>query len=100
VAEAEAEVGIGGRDGSGRTSEAEVMTATEGMANAAEAEAVKAAEAAACIGGIGMHRKSMEADRADGADGDGKCQRRSKRSELVRTCQNRMVLVWGHFCCM
>jgi hypothetical protein len=37
----EAEVGIGGGDGSGRTSEAEVMTAMEGTANA---EVVDAAE--------------------------------------------------------
>jgi hypothetical protein len=60
------EVGIGGGDGSSRTSEAEVMTATEGTANAeavdaAEAEAAKAAEAEGCIGGSGMHRKRQNA---------------------------------------
>jgi hypothetical protein len=32
-------------------------------------QADEASEMAACIGGIGMHRKSMEVDRADGADG-------------------------------
>jgi hypothetical protein len=49
-AEAGVGVGIGGGDGSSRTSEAEVMMATEGTANAeavdaAEEEAAKAAEA-------------------------------------------------------
>jgi hypothetical protein len=29
-----------------------------------------------------------------------KCRRWSKWSELVRTCQNRMVLIWGYFCYM
>jgi hypothetical protein len=29
-----------------------------------------------------------------------KYQRQSKQSELVRTCLDRMVLVWGYFCCM
>jgi hypothetical protein len=54
-------------------------------------QADEVSEAAACIGGIGMHRKSTEADRADRAMEpkepavNTKCWRRSKQSELVRT---------------
>jgi hypothetical protein len=71
VAEAEAEVGIGGGDGSGRTSEVEVMIATEGTANtevvdAAEAEAAKVAEAEGCIGGSNMHWKCRNASEEHG----------------------------------
>jgi hypothetical protein len=82
-AEVEAEVGIGGRDSSGRTSEAEVMMATEGTANAeavdvAEAEVAKAdtakvAEVEGCIGGGGMHQKCRNVSEEHG--GGWSCQR-------------------------
>jgi hypothetical protein len=47
-----------------------------------------ASEAAACIGSVGMRRKSMEVDGADETDRDGgedKVSEVVKRSELVRT---------------
>jgi hypothetical protein len=47
-----------------------------------------ASEAAACIGSIGMRRKSMEADGADKTDrdsGEDKVSEAVKQSELVRT---------------
>jgi hypothetical protein len=47
-----------------------------------------ALEAAACIGSVGMRRKSTEADGADETDRDGSEDKVSevvKRSELVRT---------------
>jgi hypothetical protein len=63
-------------------------------------------EAVACIGGIGMRQKSTEVDGGDGADGaDGagseyKVSEVVKWSELVRACYDRLVLIWGYFCCM
>jgi hypothetical protein len=56
----------------------------------AEAAEVEVAEAEGCIGGIGMHRKSMEVDGADGADRAGSEYKVLEWSELVR----------GYFCCM
>jgi hypothetical protein len=47
-----------------------------------------ASEAAACIGSVGIRRKSMEADGADGTNRDGgeyKVLEAVKRSEPVRT---------------
>jgi hypothetical protein len=89
---AEAEVGIRSRDGRGGTSEVEVEAAE---AEAAEAEVAKVeaaeaevVEAEGCIGGIGMHQKSMEADRADRADGAGSEYKVLEAVKMVRTCQN------------
>jgi hypothetical protein len=77
---------IGGGGRSGRTEVVEVEAA---KVEVAEAEAV---EVEAYIGGIGIHRKSMEVDRADravgadGASGEYKVSEAVKWSELVRTC--------------
>jgi hypothetical protein len=59
--------------------------AMEGTADAEAVDAAKAAEAEACIGSIRMHWKSTEADGADRATVNTKCQRWSKR-----TCQNSL----------
>jgi hypothetical protein len=85
---------IGGGGRSGRTEVVEVEAAKVG---AAEAEAV---EAEGCIGGIVMHWKSTEVDGADGAGSEYKVSEAVKWSELVRACQDRLVLVWGYSCCM
>jgi hypothetical protein len=45
-----------------------------------------ALEAVACIGGIGMHWKSMEVDGADRAGSEYKVLEAVKQSELVRAC--------------
>jgi hypothetical protein len=47
----------------------------------------KAAEAEGCIG---MHRKSTEADGADGADKDGSEYKVSEVVKTIRTCQNSL----------
>jgi hypothetical protein len=47
-----------------------------------------------------MCQKSMEADGADGADRDGSEYKVSEVVKTARTCQSRMVLVWGYFCCL
>jgi hypothetical protein len=47
-------------------------------------------EVAACIGSIGMHWKSTEADRAHGADGTGSEYKVSEAVKTVRTCQNSL----------
>jgi hypothetical protein len=50
-----------------------------------------------------MHWRSTEMDGADvqmELEVNTKCQMQSKQSELVRTCQDRMELVQGYFCCM
>jgi hypothetical protein len=59
-----------------------------------------ALEAEGCIGGIGGAWRQMELLELMELEVSTKCQRRSKQSELVRTCQNWMGLVWGYFCCM
>jgi hypothetical protein len=53
-------------------------------------QADEASEMAACIGGIEMHRKSMEADGADGADRAGGEYKVSEAVKMVRTCQNSL----------
>jgi hypothetical protein len=59
-------------------------------------------EAEACIGSIGMYRKSTEVDGAGEADGAGSEYKVLEAVKAVRTCQNsdRMELVCGYFCCM
>jgi hypothetical protein len=53
-------------------------------------QADEVSEVAACIGGIGMHWKSMEADGADGADGAGGEYKVLEAVKVVRTCQNSL----------
>jgi hypothetical protein len=53
-----------------------------------------ASEAAACIGGIRMHWKSMEADGADGADGAGGEYTVSEAVKAVRTLSELVRTEW------
>jgi hypothetical protein len=60
----------------------------------------EASEVDACIRDSGMHQRSMEVDRAAGADGARGEYKMSEAVKAVRTCQTWMELVWGYFCCM
>jgi hypothetical protein len=49
-------------------------------------QADEALEAEGCVRGSSMHRRSMEADRAAGADGAGGEYKMSEAVKVVRTC--------------